>query len=159
MNNVFQKSLSKQNIPHQKFMTNPFILNNVLWYANAVNDSTLFTAEYSLFDKDKNIQWTSYPRNMQYAKNHPDKEDMKHFAWFDQGYSICDQKGDTLHYYAVKFGKNQFKDSSLENSFVFHYNVFFDKGKWQLTMTEPEQSKELFKKMLFELWHRIIGIK
>jgi inner membrane protein len=159
MNKIFAQSLTQNNVPHEKFMTNPFILNNVLWYANAVNDSTIYTAEYSLLDKDKNITWTAYPRNMQLAKSHPDTMDMKHLAWFDKGYSICKQDGDTLDYYAVKFGKNQLKDAALEKSFVFHYNIFFNKGEWQFTMTEPKQSKENTALMAKELWERIKGNK
>lgn len=159
MNNLFEKSLAENKIPHIKFMTNPFILNNILWYANAVNDSVLYTAEYSYFDKDKNIKWTAYPRQIHLANNHPDQEDMKSLAWFSRDYSICRQNGDTLDYYAVKFGKNNLKDTTLEKSFVFHYGIFYENGKWQMAFVEPEQNKENFAKAFSELWARIMGIK
>ncbi|MBP9932052.1 MAG: metal-dependent hydrolase [Chitinophagaceae bacterium] len=157
MNHVFKKSMDENGIQAKKFMTNPTILNNILWYANAVNDSMAYVAEYSHFDVAGNIRWTAYPRRMYLAKNHPDQEDMKLLDWFSRGYSICDQQGDTLHYYAIKFGKNNFQDTALNKSFVFHYEVYLDHGIWKFGFKEPPRDNINFKQAVSELWNRMMG--
>lgn len=159
MNTVFGESLKKEGIPTSKFMTNPTILNNVLWYANAVNDSMLYTAEYSLFDKDKKLKWVGYKRNLDLLKKHPDQEDIAHLNWFSRGYSIAHQNKDTLEYYAVKFGRNSFKDSALRRSFVFHYRLYPHKNKWEFGFIEPSSTTANFNEAFMELWNRMLGKK
>ncbi|MBK7691962.1 MAG: metal-dependent hydrolase [Bacteroidetes bacterium] len=47
----FKKSLEKEQIRYQDYMSNPTILNNVLWYAVVNTDSMLKIGEYSLLQK------------------------------------------------------------------------------------------------------------
>lgn len=157
MNHTFETALEQKGIQVDKFMTNPTILNNVLWYANAVTPDTLYTAEYSLLDADKHIEWTPYPRNMQLAKQHPAQHLMDILRWFSRGYSICAQNGDTLNYYCVKFGKNDFKTSELNKSFVFHYMIYPENRTWKVGFTEPPRTNENFKEAFGALWNRMMG--
>ncbi|MEZ5046902.1 MAG: metal-dependent hydrolase [Chitinophagaceae bacterium] len=157
MNQLFKKSLEQEKIPYSAYMTNPSILNNVLWYANAVNDSVLYTAEYSLFDNTKKLHWVAYPRHTEWAAQYSNQEDIKALKWFSRGYDICAQKGDTLNYYCVKFGKNSFIDTSLEKSFVFHYVLYKKPDGYFFGFKEPPRDKSNFKKGIEELWTRIKG--
>jgi inner membrane protein len=45
VNYKFEKICKQQNVPHQNTLTNPTILNNILWYGIACNDSTISVGE------------------------------------------------------------------------------------------------------------------
>lgn len=159
INSTFKDSLSSKTIPNTQFMTNPTIFNNILWYANAVSEDTLYVAEYSLFDTDKKITWRAFPRQMELAHNHPSQENVNLLNWFSRGYSACTQSGDTLMYYCVKFGQNKFNSNTLEETYAFHYTIYPENGKWKFGMTEPPRTNENFKEAFNALWYRMLGRK
>lgn len=159
INSTFKESLANSAVQHTQFMSNPTIFNNILWYANAVSDDTLYVAEYGLLDADKKISWRAFPRQMQLAQNHPSQENVKTLNWFSRGYSACAQSGDTLKYYCVKFGQNNFSSSELDETYAFHYTVYPKDGVWKFGMTEPARTNENFKAAFNALWERMLGKK
>lgn len=159
IDSTFSNSLKSQGISHTKFMSNPTIFNNILWYANAVSKDTLYVGEYGLLDKNKDIKWRAFPRQMELTENHPSQENVKLLNWFSRGYAICRQQGDTLKYYSVKFGQNNFTSSLIDETYAFHYTVYPKDGKWLFGMTEPVRNSENFKMALKALWYRMLGKK
>ncbi|HRF40931.1 MAG TPA: hypothetical protein PK198_19205, partial [Saprospiraceae bacterium] len=47
---IFERSLQRENIAAQRFMTSPTILNNILWQGVAEGDSVYHHGMYSLLD-------------------------------------------------------------------------------------------------------------
>ncbi|HOZ52371.1 MAG TPA: metal-dependent hydrolase [Chitinophagaceae bacterium] len=156
-NQVIKKSLSENNIQSTKFFTNPTILNNILWYGMAVNDSTISVGEFTMLQKDKPIIWHTYNRNTALLDSHPDTNDVKLLKWFSKGYTISDQDGDTLNVYCVKFGRTNMIETELEKTFIFHYKLYFDKGEWQMGMEEPNDRNANMKEGFKDLIKRIQG--
>lgn len=159
INSVFENSLITQHIKADKYMTNPTILNNILWYANAVNKDTLYTSTYSMLDKDKNLEWKAFPRQMELAKQHSSQSNVLLLNWFSRGYAACAQSGDTLKYYCVKFGPNDFKSNTLDSTFIFHYQVYPKEGNWEFGMKEPAHNSTNYSKAFEDLWYRLKGNK
>lgn len=159
INYTFKHSLEFAEIPHTKFMTNPTIFNNILWYANAVNDDTLYVAEYGLLDPNKKISWRAIPRQMQLSQKHASQENVKLLNWFSRNYSVCRQSGDTLKYYCVKFGQNDFTSNILDETYAFHYTIYPESGVWKFGMTEPTRTNANFKAAFQALWERMLGNK
>lgn len=156
-NRVIQQSLAAQRIPHTRSFTNPTILNNILWYGMAANDSMISVGEFTLLNKDAPIQWLHFPRHTELMDQHPDTADVKLLRWFSQGYSICEQDGDTLNVYCVKFGRTNMKESGLEKTFVFHYKLYFENSQWQMGMEEPNDQNANMKEGFIDLVKRIQG--
>ncbi len=156
-NHIVSKSLEQNNIPHTTYFTAPTILNNILWYGMAANDSTLSVGEFTMLQKDSPIQWLRFKRNNYLLDTHPDTADVKLLKWFSKGYSICEQDGDTLNVYCVKFGRTNLTKTDLEGTFIFHYKLFYANQKWQMGMEEPNNKNANMKDGFNDLMKRIQG--
>jgi inner membrane protein len=150
-------SITQNKIHATAHITNPTILNNVLWYVLASNDSTVFIGEFSLLHKANSITWHSYARNMPLMDSSKSVADIARLRWHGGPYTIAEANGDTLHVYTVKFGRTNMQETGLEKSFEFYYKVYQQNGVWQLGMKEPNVEKAGFAEALHDLWERICG--
>ena len=60
---IFEETLQKEGIVAKRYMTNPTILNNVLWSATAETDSLLSGILFSLWQR-KNLSWCACPNSI-----------------------------------------------------------------------------------------------
>lgn len=155
--NLTKEALVEQHIPATAHITNPTMLNNILWYALASNDSAIFVGEFSLLHKDKPITWHSYPRNQALMEASQSKKDIAILRWFSDPYTIAQANGDTLNIYAVKFGRTNLMETEMQKTFVFHYQLYQKGQKWEMGMTRPNQNNTNFKANIVDLWERICG--
>lgn len=151
------ESITKNNIPATAHMTNPTMLNNILWYTVASNDSTVFIGELNLFHKNIPITWHSYARNQFLMHNSKSKKDVEIVRWFGDPFTIAQQNADTLNMYAVKFGRSNMLESELEKTFIFHYTLWQENGKEIMGMKEPNSKNMNLKEGFIDLWERICG--
>lgn len=154
---IVQESIVKNNIPATAHMTNPTMLNNVLWYAIGSNDSTLFIGEFSLLHRDNPITWHSYSRNLHLMEQCKSKKDVAILKWFGDPYTIAQANGDTLNVYAVKFGRTNMQESELEKTFIFHYKLYQTNGEEMMGMQQANEENTNFKESFVDLWERICG--
>ena len=154
-NTIANQSIQQNHIPATAHITNPTMLNNILWYVLASNDSTVFIGEYSLLHKTRPITWHSYQRNIALMNASKSKEDVALIKWFGDPYTIAQANGDTLNMYAVKFGRTNMKETELQKTFIFHYKIFQQNGIWQMGMEEPNQENANLKEGFIDLWSRI----
>jgi inner membrane protein len=155
--NLVQESLAKNSIPATAHITNPTMLNNVLWYSVGSNDSTIFIGEFSLLHKQNPITWHSYPRNQQLMQQCKSKKDVEILRWFSDPYTIAEKNGDTLNMYAIKFGRTNMTESELKKSFVFHYKLYQKDGIEMMGMEQANEKNMNFKESVVDLWERICG--
>lgn len=156
-NSVVKNSLDTNHIEHTRYFTNPSILNNILWYGMASSDSTLSVGEFTLLNKQQPIVWHCYERNTALLDAHPDTANVKLLKWFGQGYTICQQDGDTLNVYCVKFGRTNMKETDVEKTFIFHYKLYQEAGQWRMGMEEPNDRNSNMKEGFIDLMNRIQG--
>ena len=154
---IAQESIAKNNIPATAHMTNPTMLNNILWYSIASNYSTLFVGEFSLLHSENPITWHSYPRNQHLMQLSKSKKDVEILRWFGDPYTIAQANGDTLNMYAVKFGRTNMNENEMQNSFVFHYKLYQKEGKEVMGMEQPNGKNANLKEGFVDLWERICG--
>lgn len=155
--NIVRASIEKNNIPVTSHMTNPTMLNNILWYSVGSNDSTVFIGEFSLLHKENPITWYSYPRNQRLMKQCKSKKDIAILKWFSDPYTIAQTNGDTLNMYAVKFGRTNMLENELKKTFVFHYKLYQKNDKEIMGMEEANEKNMDFKKNFADLCERILG--
>lgn len=125
---ITQESIAKNNIPATAHITNPTMLNNILWYSVASNDSTVFVGEFSLLHQQNPITWHSYPRNQHLMQQCKSKNDVAVLRWFGDPYTIAEANGDTLNMYAVKFGRTNMTENEMKKTFVFHNKLYQKNG-------------------------------
>jgi inner membrane protein len=154
---IVQESIVKNNIPATAHMTNPTMLNNVLWYAVGSNDSTVFIGEFSLLHRNNPITWHSYARNLQLMEQCKSKKDVAILQWFSDPYTITQANGDTLNVYGVKFGRTNMQETELEKTFVFHYKLYQKNGEEMMGMKQADRENTNFKESFVDLWERICG--
>lgn len=154
---IVQESIAKNNIPVTAHMTNPTMLNNVLWYAVGSNDSTVFIGEFSLLHRQNPITWHSYSRHQHLLQQGKSKKDIEILKWFGDPYTIAQTNGDTLNMYAVKFGRTNMQESELKKTFVFHYKLYQKNGKEMMGMEQANEKNMNMKEGFVDLWERICG--
>lgn len=152
-----QESIAKNHIPVTAHMTNPTMLNNILWYSVASNDSTVFIGEFSLLHTQNPITWHSYPRNQYLMNECKSKNDVAILKWFSDPYTIAEANGDTLNVYAVKFGRTNMQENELKKVFVFHYKLYQKDGKEIMGMEQANRKNAKLKEGFVDLWERICG--
>jgi inner membrane protein len=156
-NSLVVESIAKNNIPVTNYMTNPTMLNNVLWYTVGSNDSTVFIGEFSLLHKQNPMTWHSYPRNQYLMQQCKSKKDVEILRWFSDPYTIAQSNGDTLNMYAVKFGRTNMQESELQKTFVFHYKLYQKNDVETMGMLEANNKNMNMKESFNDLWERICG--
>ncbi|MBK6833328.1 MAG: metal-dependent hydrolase [Bacteroidetes bacterium] len=155
--NIVKESISKNNIPVTTHMTNPTMLNNVLWYAVGSNDSTIFIGEFSLLHKQNPITWHSYPRKQELTRKCRNIQDVAIIKWFADPYTIAETNGDTLNMYAVKFGRTNMLETEMQKTFVFHYKLYQKDRKEMMGMEQGNEKNMKIKESFTDLWERICG--
>lgn len=155
--NMVEDSIAKNNIPVTAHMTNPTMLNNILWYAVGSNDSNIFIGEFSLLHKQNPITWHSYPRKQELMRLCKSKQDIAIIKWFGDPYTIAETNGDTLNMYAVKFGRTNMLESEMQKTFVFHYKLYQKDGKEMIGMEQGNEQNMKIKESFVDLWERICG--
>ncbi len=155
--NIVKESLLKNNIPATTHITNPTMLNNILWYSVGSNDSTVFIGEFSLLHRENPITWYSYPRNQQLMHQCKSKKDVEILRWFGDPFTIAQANGDTLNIFAVKFGRTNLQESELKRTFVFHYKLYQKNGKEMMGMEEANEKNTNLKEGFIDVWERICG--
>ena len=154
---IVKQSIVKNKIPATAHITNPTMLNNILWYSVCSNDSTIFVGEFSFLNWQNLIKWHSYPRNLQLMKQCKSKKDVAILKWFSDPYTIAEANGDTLNIYAVKFGRTNMQESELKKTFVFHYKLYQKNGVEMMGMEQANEKNTNLKEGFVDLWERICG--
>lgn len=154
---IAQESISKSNIPAAAYMTNPTMLNNILWYSVASNDSTIFIGEYSLLHSNNPITWRKYPRNKELMNACKSKRDVEILRWFSDPYTVAEANGDTLNVYTAKFGRSNMLENELNKTFVFHYKLYLKDGKEVMGLEQGRPKGSDLKEGFADLWERICG--
>jgi len=157
VNRRFQDSLKQQQIVYQDFMSNPSILNNIMWYAVVNSDSILKIGEYSLLQKDKPIEWRSYPINKALL-DQCESDDARMLTWFSQGFTFTSLNHDTLEVFIPKFGRGDLDKTEAKETFLFYYKIFKKEGRWMMDAQQPSGKEMKLKEGFMQLIRKIRGI-
>lgn len=154
----FEKELTRQEIRVEKVYASPAFFSNFLWAGIATTGDSVWLGEYSVFQKRESVKWVSFPRNTELVKNHPDKRSTQVLEWFAQGKYFSLQKGDTLKFFNVKWGRSDFRESQPERAIIFNYLIVPDKQGWKTSVRQPRMSGDELKTAFASLWKRMFGM-
>ncbi len=159
INEILLESLKEEKITYSRYMTNPSILNNILWSATVESDSVYYMGQYSLFDREKKFKFTTIPKKEYLIHGQENNETLKILKWFSKDYFALMIRDDgRLQFNDVRYGT--FRGSGEEETdYVFRFVLVPDKsGKLVLTESEGGPPRGNEEEVFQQLVHRIKGI-
>ena len=162
INSIVEKSAKAEGINYSRYMTNPSILNNVLWSGTLETDSFYFQGSYSWFDKEQKFKWNKVAKNHQLLGDGKDNDyTINRLRWFSNDYySILQRKDGRLQLNDMRYGLfNSMNKDYGEDDFIFKF-ILSKKadGKYELVKDAGGPPKGREKEMMGLLYNRIKGI-
>lgn len=151
--------LRAKNIRYNELSTSPSIMNNWLWAGIATTQDSIYLADYSVLQRENEIEWVAYPRHLELLENHPAQKDIDVLKWFGQDKYFVTQTGDEIHFFTAKWGSMNPKANTAEESFVFYWRIFQENGIWKCHQIQPDFKEGEMTKVWNQLWHRVLTTK
>lgn len=154
IDSVFRNSMDESNITYTRYMTQPAIFNNILWYGIAETDDSYFVSDYSLFDtKNRFLSFKKIEKQRDFGPTI--NNDIKKLSWFSNGYyNIIALENEEYLYCDLRYPLMD--DASGTNRSVFSFTLYKESDRLNL---KPSREKfdgvETFLKKMYE---RIKGI-
>jgi len=155
MHQSFSTQLANNHFKYNTLSTSPTILNNALWSGMAISDSIIIFGEYSIFQKEKDIDFIAYKRHLELEKNYAGYE-LNTLKWFSQGHYLLEQKdSNTLNFYITKWGRMNMDEKETSKTFRFYYEIKKTDNTFSVKSIRPEFKDGEFTMALNQLWNRI----
>ncbi len=159
-NRIFEQTLQAKDIRYHRYMTNPSIFNNIVWYGVAEGDTAYYFGMYGFNDREERYTPISV-----IPKNHdlldpagPDTRAGYFLRWFSNGYyNVIPYNGDTLQVNDLRFGL--LGDTLTGTNYVFPFLAFKnEKGEWDIKQNNRNRSSVKGSEASFgRLWERVKG--
>lgn len=150
------ESLKEHHIQVDEIATSPNFFHNFLWSGIAMTHDTIYFSEYSLLQKEDEIEWVAVPRHLELTENHPAQKEISVIKWFSQDKYLAEQEGDTLKVYVAKWGRMDFRESEPSKAIFFNFNIYQENGEWVAKQSSPDEAgmdiKEALKGMYRRVW-------
>lgn len=119
---TFKTALQNQEIPYERMMTAPTVLNNLLWNGFAENDTAVWVGVYSVLDKDEDIRFRHFSKRLDLVAGNLNDAPLRKLLWFSQGYFLLEEKDDTLYFNDIHVGS---RDAFIgeNDSFIFRFRL------------------------------------
>ena len=148
----FTEALQQQNIQYSEIETKPSPFNTILWTANVDTKDAYLIGHYSFFDAQP-IQFTAYPKNHEWLEDLKEEENVQRLIKITKGWYTITKENEKLYLNDLRFGLLGFSPSAKNFTFSFQ----LEKKNGEVIITEKEKDTRDAKKLLGELWKRILG--
>ncbi len=153
--NVFEDNLKSKGLVYSRLTTVPTPMNTFLWSATADGDTVLYSGLYSIFDKDKDVEFHTIKTNHDLVNRYTGDDVLNRLNFLSKGWYVIDNDNpDTLVYNDTRFGPMYLGDKPL---YSFGYQLTDTPLGVSAAAQRPEPDGELMNKMLSTLWNRIWG--
>lgn len=136
----FKQGLASTGFQTERVMTNPTLMNTVLWQGLALHGDSLRAGLYSVLDDGLPRTYQTIPRNSRLLIGHEGDRAVSRLLWFSKGWYSVEEDSLGLRFVDYRFGRN---DSWLydDGDPVFHWRLIPDSTG---TYTSFEQLPTLF---------------
>lgn len=148
----FTDALQQQNILYSEIETKPSPFNTILWTANVDTKDAYLIGHYSFFDAQP-IQFNAYPKNHEWIEDLKEEENVQRLIKITKGWYTITKENEKLYLNDLRFGLLGFSPSAKNFTFSFQ----LEKKNGEVIITEKEKDTRDAKKLLGELWKRILG--
>ncbi len=153
---IFERSLQREQIAHERYMTSPTIFNNILWQGTAENDTAYYHGMYSILDARPEVDsFTRIPKRHELLEPYAHERPVKVLRWFSDGYFHVLRRADgRLQVNDLRFGSMTGR-FDRESDFVFGFIIEEKDGKVIAKGSEdrPPDAREGMR----QLWLRMMG--
>jgi inner membrane protein len=151
---IFEDNLESKGISYSRLTTVPTPANTFLWSATADGDSVLYTGLYSIFDKDKNVDFLSVPTNHELLNQVTDTTLLNRLNFLSKDWYVVSLDSTSYPIYSdARYGPLYIEPN--KPNYGFGYRVLERDGKW--IVEQGESPREKMKSSLGILWNRIWG--
>lgn len=151
---IFEDNLEAKGIIYSRLTTVPTPANTFLWSATADGDSVLYTGLYSIFDKDKNVDFISVPTNHELLNQVTDTTLLNRLNFLSKDWYVVSLDSNSYPIYSdARYGPMYIEPN--KPNYGFRYQLVERGGKWRAERGDPPREK--IKPMLQILWNRIWG--
>lgn len=153
MDNIFEKSLTEQNIDFERYMTAPTILNNVLWSGTAETEDAFYTGLYSFWDTEPRItEFRKFEKNHELLAPFEGSRELRILKWFaNDYYNVQRIDGSRVQLNDLRYGTM----SIDKDDFVFYFHLH-ENSDGSIEVTQP-RDRAVEEGAFAELWTRIKG--
>lgn len=148
----FTDALQQQNIQYSEIETKPSPFNTILWTANVDTKDAYLIGHYSFFDAQP-IQFNAYPKNHEWIEDLKEEENVQRLIKITKGWYTITKENEKIYLNDLRFGLLGFSPSAKNFTFSFQ----LEKKNGKVIITEKEKDTRDAKKLLSELWERILG--
>lgn len=152
INGVFRENLKDNQIEFVQFNTRPSPFNTILWTCNVELEDRFLIGYYSLLDEDRNIRYTSIPKNHELLLEYRNNEKIERLLFLTKGFYALSQAGQELEMYDLRFGLTEGFDQG-KGDFVFTYLIQEKEGVLQVEQKENdfEGIEEVMEKLVLRI--------
>jgi inner membrane protein len=149
---VFKSSLLEKGIDYYRLSAQPSILNNILWYGIAENETDYHVGFYSLLDTSTQFSdWQTIPKQRALLKS--DYNDIVDLAWFSNDYYTVEIIDDNDYLYKdLRYPLVETRDGFKA---VFNLKLFNVDNRLDMKPFTPEMDDFSF--TMKALWERLKG--
>ena len=120
---IFEQSLTNQNINYQRFRTSPSIFNNILWQGVAETEDAYMMGMYSLFDASPKVSFYTLQKQHELLHPYESEKPIQILKWFtDDYYTVTPLSGGTFQLSDVRYGSVK-EQASKPEDFVFRFII------------------------------------
>ncbi len=120
-NAAFEQSLREQSINYTSYISKPTPLNAFLWAVTAKTKDGFYTGFYSIFDRDKEIDFHFEPHNRHLVKPYLGNEKMERLLQITKGYYVVSPTKKGIYISDLRFGQfDGWRESGGQYVFVYH---------------------------------------
>ncbi|MFT6111654.1 MAG: inner membrane protein [Bacteroidia bacterium] len=153
--NVFEDNLKSKGIVYSRLTTVPTPMNTFLWSATADGDTVLYSGLYSIFDKNKEVEFYTIKTNHNLVNRYSGDDVLDRLNFLSKGWYVIDNDNpDTLVYNDTRFGPMYLGEKPL---YSFGYQLTETPEGVKANAQRPELDADQVNKMLSTLWNRIWG--
>ncbi|HOZ87051.1 MAG TPA: metal-dependent hydrolase [Bacteroidia bacterium] len=105
VNNIVNKDLATQNIPHSDYMVAPTPLNNLLWNVVTKNEKECYVGYYSVFDRRGAIDYEIIPKNDTFLVPVATLTEVQILKRFSKNYYSITKSDSSLVFNDIRFGQ------------------------------------------------------
>lgn len=148
----FVQALEEQEIVYSTIQTKPSPMNTILWTANVQTEDAFLIGDYSFFDTEP-IQFYSHPKNHELLGKLKENKDVQRLIRVTEDKYTIVQKEDGVYLNDLRFGMISVKQDGDKYAFSYKIEGTVD----EVVITEEIKDREDAKKMLSDLWNRLLG--
>ncbi|MEO1050812.1 MAG: metal-dependent hydrolase [Bacteroidota bacterium] len=157
VNTVFEETFAKQQLTINRYETRPAPLNTVLWAANAESEEGFYVGYYSLFDKNKDIDFFYFPKNEHLIAPYQKYEKVQLLMNISNQWFNIQPHPEGIVFNDLRFGQRT-GWTNKDGDFVFSYLISYD-SEGNLQIQEMEKDFSDGKALMSALGKRLMGNK